>query len=199
MASEGWRVKNLLVVCVPAGARGPGSHILTRRSPGTGRCWCDNGVFGGLPAAGAGAVPAVLPGSLPPLSSPLVYSTVDSPQYVSARFDLWKVGWPILSDYPVLGSGINNAVVVSLKYPDPDGVFWKTSFHNFYLTTWIEIGIVGLGLFLATLAMASWLAFSLVQATDKRTGRPVELVVEYCRAGGAAWTVHAPHGRSPDR
>lgn len=97
----------------------------------------------------------------PILSAPLVYKYMSTrPEYVGARFSLWRVGWPILSDYAILGVGVNNAVVVSLTYPDPEGAFWKTSFHNFYLTTGIEIGLVGLGLFLVTLAMAGWVAFS---------------------------------------
>jgi O-antigen ligase len=104
------------------------------------------------------------------LSAPLVYKYMSTrPEYVSARFDLWKVGLPILWDYPVLGAGVNNAVVVSLNYPDPEGAFWKTSFHQFYLTTGIEIGLVGLGLFLATLAMAGWLAFSSFRPPKNQT------------------------------
>lgn len=81
------------------------------------------------------------------------------PEYISLRFDLWKVGLPIVYDHPVLGVGLNNAVAVGKTYDDPLGVFFGTSFHNFYITTSAEIGLVGLGLFIATFVGAGWCAF----------------------------------------
>ncbi len=33
-----------------------------------------------------------------------------------SRFDSWKAGWLIASDYPVLGAGVRNADLLSHRY-----------------------------------------------------------------------------------
>lgn len=90
------------------------------------------------------------------IASPLAYMyMLTRPKYFTFRPQLWDVGLPIVYDHPILGVGVNNATVVGYTYPDPWGVFWGTHFHNFYLTTAVEIGLVGLGLLLLMFFCAS--------------------------------------------
>lgn len=99
--------------------------------------------------------------------SPWIYKYMATrPEYFSLRFDLWKVGLPMVYDHPVLGVGLNNSVAVGTTYDDPLGVFFGTSFHNFYITTSAEIGLVGLGLFIATFIGAGWCAFRSFDVCD---------------------------------
>lgn len=100
-------------------------------------------------------------------ASPWAYAHLTTrPHYYDARFELWEVVIPMVQDHPILGVGANNSVVVGVDYPDPWKVFRGIPFHNFYLTTASEIGLVGLGLFLFTFAWAAWAAFRTFRVQD---------------------------------
>ena len=68
-------------------------------------------------------------------------------EYFYVRFPLWEMALSIISDHPIFGGGVNNAVIVGSQYPDPEYVFFGAHFHNHFLTTAVEIGIVGLILY----------------------------------------------------
>lgn len=101
-------------------------------------------------------------------ASPWAYAHLTTrPHYFDARFELWEIVLPIIYDHPILGVGVNNSVVVGMEYPDPWKVFHGIPFHNFYLTTASEIGLVGLALFLFTFAWAASSAFRAFRPHDE--------------------------------
>jgi O-antigen ligase len=79
----------------------------------------------------------------------------------SGREDLWRVGWRMVDDRPVLGVGAGNFGVSSVHYLLRPGstqrdkyiVVRQTVAHNIYLTVLAELGIVGLTLFVFILSI----------------------------------------------
>jgi putative inorganic carbon (hco3(-)) transporter len=77
----------------------------------------------------------------------------------SGREDLWRVGWRMISDRPLVGVGAGNFGVSSIHYLLRPGstqrdkyiVVRHTVAHNIYLTVLAELGIVGLTLFVLIL------------------------------------------------
>jgi len=80
----------------------------------------------------------------------------------SGRTDLWRVGWQIVQDQPVLGVGAGNFGEVSRRYLGEAGLLRRGDLifstanvpHNTYLGTWVELGLVGLVLLLAVLVFS---------------------------------------------
>ena len=74
------------------------------------------------------------------------------------RMAIWKFSWMMITDHPLLGSGIGTFKYNTLKYQAeffsqgdnrslyPYGIAHNT--HNEYLQIWAELGIIGLGIFL---------------------------------------------------
>jgi O-antigen ligase len=75
----------------------------------------------------------------------------------NGRSSLWKVGGRIWSDHPVAGVGLENYRVYAPRYVSGPGQLTFVNFiaerphvvHNVYLQTMVEVGLIGLGLFLA--------------------------------------------------
>jgi O-antigen ligase len=75
----------------------------------------------------------------------------------NGRADLWKVGWEISEDHPVVGVGVGNFRSVSPDYVRRPRELQFVDLiaerplvvHNAYLQTLTETGLVGLGLYLA--------------------------------------------------
>jgi len=80
----------------------------------------------------------------------------------SGRTDIWKVGWRLVEDNPVLGVGGGNFQVSSIHYLLVPGtirfdeyiVDLPTVAHNAYLQVLAETGIVGLVLFLVSIGVS---------------------------------------------
>jgi O-antigen ligase len=76
-----------------------------------------------------------------------------------ARLDLWTVGWRMVEDQPVRGLGAGQFNVSSVHYLlQPGAIGRGDAFigtpkvaHNTYLEVWVELGLVGLILFLSLL------------------------------------------------
>lgn len=67
-----------------------------------------------------------------------------------SRGPLNQLALRIIEDYPILGVGINNFAVVKNEYITPEfGGVWLSTVHNHYLRVWSEMGVVGLGLYIA--------------------------------------------------
>jgi O-antigen ligase len=71
----------------------------------------------------------------------------------SGRTVLWATGLKTLGEFGLLGGGLENQVRVYERFysprpTDPGGM----SAHNLYLSTWMELGIIGLGLLLMVIA-----------------------------------------------
>jgi hypothetical protein len=67
-----------------------------------------------------------------------------------ARFHLYRVGFNMVADRPILGVGLNNHIVEA-PYYDPESYIFPTPVHNQYLLTASEVGIPGLVFILAFL------------------------------------------------
>lgn len=77
----------------------------------------------------------------------------------SGRSDLWRVAWRIGETEPIVGIGLNNFVTRSQDFVREPGALRDVHLiverpvlvHNLYLQTWVETGIVGLGLFVVVI------------------------------------------------
>jgi O-antigen ligase len=75
----------------------------------------------------------------------------------NGRSDLWRVAWRIGETDPIVGIGLNNFVTRSQDFVREPGalrdvyliVEHPVLVHNLYLQTYVETGVVGLGLLLA--------------------------------------------------
>ena len=85
----------------------------------------------------------------------------------SGRSDIWKVGWRMVEDKPVIGVGSGNFNIASIHYLlVAPGAIERDEFivdtpkvaHNSYLQVLAELGIVGLALFLSIIGFAIWCA-----------------------------------------
>jgi O-antigen ligase len=89
-----------------------------------------------------------------------VGSTVTGEDSTGAgRTEIWKVGFEALERFGILGAGLDNFTEVhSLKVASAGG---GRGAHNMYLSVWVELGGIGLGLMLAALGshfLAVWRA-----------------------------------------
>ena len=75
----------------------------------------------------------------------------------NGRSSLWVVGGRIWKDHPITGVGLDNYRVFAPRYVSGPGELTFVNFiaerphvvHNVYLQTMVEVGLIGLGLFLA--------------------------------------------------
>lgn len=99
------------------------------------------------------------------------YAENDTTSSMGKRMAMWKGGWSLALDAPVLGYGIQNratAMTESLRRTSASELFKLGHFHNFILTAMIDGGIVVvLGLF-ATLLAPLYYAFAVRQPGGDR-------------------------------
>jgi O-antigen ligase len=87
------------------------------------------------------------------------------------RFEIWKVGWQIFSDAPIQGHGFNSFSQEFRPYYDDSGltgsfhVAESKHAHNAYVQLATELGLIGLGVFIA---MAMNLFYRAVQLLKYR-------------------------------
>lgn len=102
----------------------------------------------------------------------------------TGRTDIWRIGGRMVSSHPVRGVGSGNFQLSSVHYllQNP-GVVRFDYFvdhpkvaHNTYLHVLAELGLVGLGLFLAIIGFAATCAFRAVQVFTKAGDRDMELL-----------------------
>jgi O-antigen ligase len=102
----------------------------------------------------------------------------------SGREDLWRVGWRMVNDRPVLGVGAGNFGVSSIHYLLRPGstqrddyiVVRHTVAHNIYLTVLAELGIVGLTLFVIILSTCLRCALLAARAFAARGDPAMEML-----------------------
>src|SRR5918995_1476809 len=78
----------------------------------------------------------------------------------TGRTDIWTVGWRMVEDEPLRGVGAGNFPIASIHYLLEPGALLRDDFivdnpkvaHNTYLNVLAELGVVGLGLFMAVIA-----------------------------------------------
>jgi O-antigen ligase len=72
----------------------------------------------------------------------------------SGRLYVWQASLASLKEFGIVGAGLANFQSVYAQYAGEAGRFfakWVDNAHNIYLTTWVELGIVGLVLLLMAL------------------------------------------------
>jgi O-antigen ligase len=103
----------------------------------------------------------------------------------SGRSDIWKVGWRMVEDKPVIGVGSGNFNVSSIHYllVSP-GAIERDEFivdtpkvaHNTYLQILAELGIIGLALFLSIIGFAIWCALRAARWFGRAGDSQMEIV-----------------------
>lgn len=73
------------------------------------------------------------------------------------RLAFYKDGFKVIKDYPILGTGGGGWLTLYQMYQS--SLYWTTQAHNYFLQMWIEVGIVGLGLFIASLLLLVYKLF----------------------------------------
>jgi O-antigen ligase len=102
------------------------------------------------------------------VASPDVREHVSSVGSGTGRTDLWTVAWRMVEDHPIRGVGAGNFTVSSPKYLllEPGTIANGRYFladkpkvtHNSYLEVWVELGLVGLALYVLIVGFCLWCA-----------------------------------------
>jgi O-antigen ligase len=103
----------------------------------------------------------------------------------SGRSDIWKIGWRMVEDKPVIGVGSGNFPISSIHYLlVKPGAIERDEFiidtpkvaHNSYLQVLAELGMVGLVLFLSIIGFAIWSALQAAQWFARVGDNQMEIV-----------------------
>ena len=125
-----------------------------------------NGEFGGRFAVrprlkamlGAGLLFAVV--ALAYLTIPRFHSEDATANRGTGRVDIWHAAWAGWEQHPVLGLGAGNFIKQSddllsstpgVQLDPYSDLFYGIKVHNAYLEPWVELGPIGLGLYVAVL------------------------------------------------
>jgi O-antigen ligase len=88
------------------------------------------------------------------------------PEATKSRIYLTKVGLNMVTDQPILGTGLNNHMIAKSDYDPQDfGIFYHPV-HNFYLVIASEVGIPGLVFYLGFLILTCTLALRAARDND---------------------------------
>jgi O-antigen ligase len=101
----------------------------------------------------------------------------------TGRTDLWRVGWRMVQDRPVLGVGAGNYAQASLRYLLRPGQLSRSDLiastpkvaHNTYLHVLAELGIFGASAFLGLVAFAISCALRAARAFERSRDGPMEI------------------------
>src|SRR5690606_30831287 len=86
-----------------------------------------------------------------------------------ARIAFYKDAFKVIKDYPILGTGGGGWLTLYQMYQSY--LYWTTQAHNYFLQMWIEVGTVGLGLFIASILVLVYKLFKLYRATESENKR----------------------------
>jgi len=81
-----------------------------------------------------------------------------------ARMNFYRDSFKVIKDYPILGTGGGGWVTLYQMYQSY--LYWTTQAHNYFLQMWIEIGIVGLGMFVVLLLGLVYVGFNNYRKSD---------------------------------
>lgn len=101
-----------------------------------------------------------------PLVDTAIYERVFDPSMYTAkgsstlriRLTYWRAGWEVIQDHWLLGRGLGN----ELEVPQHVKMKWvpaRTSVHNVYLNTLIELGVVGFAIFFCFVGLLLYQSF----------------------------------------
>ena len=109
-------------------------------------------LFRGVLLAGAVAGALVL-WQLPFVGLRIKYFLVDPAHTLFGRFHIWSATLRMLRDHPVFGAGLNAYQTAMAPYRAADAYQVAEPYpHNIVLTTWTELGLLGLAAFVYILA-----------------------------------------------
>ena len=102
----------------------------------------------------------------------------------SGREDMWRVGWRMVLDNPAIGVGAGNYPERAADYLLRPGASERDTYildekkvaHNVYLTVLSELGVVGLTIFLALIALSLRAAWRAAEVFAQRGDTTLELV-----------------------
>ena len=102
----------------------------------------------------------------------------------TGRGDIWTVGWRMVEDNSLKGVGAGNFPIASIHYLIEPGAIVRDDFiidhpkvaHNTYLDMLAELGVVGLGLFLAIIGFSLWCAIRAIGFAERAEDRQVEVI-----------------------
>ncbi|MDF2545681.1 MAG: hypothetical protein K0R93_579 [Anaerosolibacter sp.] len=86
---------------------------------------------------------------------------------MEARFSFYKDAFKILKDYPLFGAGGGAWATLYFKYQSY--MYWSTQAHNFFLQLLLEIGTIGMLIFLAFLGTIGYHLFKNIRKTEDST------------------------------
>ncbi|MFA5523147.1 MAG: O-antigen ligase family protein [Tissierellales bacterium] len=86
-----------------------------------------------------------------------------------ARIAFYKDAFKVIKDYPILGAGGGGWVTLYQMYQSYS--YSTTQAHNYFLQMWIEVGIVGLGLFVASMLVLVYKLLKSYRATESENKR----------------------------
>ncbi|QYJ15076.1 hypothetical protein Rxycam_00888 [Rubrobacter xylanophilus DSM 9941] len=107
---------------------------------------------------------------------------VQSEQTWSGRWSIWMGALQVISAHPLLGVGAGNFAYAAIDYSTMIAAFsaergeFAGVAHNMFLSVASQLGLVGLALFLGTLALASGMAARLAQEEDLGVGLALGLI-----------------------
>ncbi len=128
----------------------------------------------------------------------------------NGRSSLWVVGGRIFKDHPIVGVGLENYRVYAPRYVSGPGQLTFVNFiaerphvvHNVYLQTMVEVGLVGLGLFLAIILSSLAAAHARRAEVREQGGHGLGGVLQGCVRGAAGrahrLVLHLQRQRVPD-
>ena len=108
-----------------------------------------------------------------------------SEQGSAGRADAWRIAFEMAQDHPLVGVGLNNYPIVQARYVTGTvnltdiQLFRELSLaaHNTYLQIWSELGLVGLALLFAVLALTVLSAARSLRGVDPDRDQTVDRLV----------------------
>lgn len=102
----------------------------------------------------------------------------------TGRIDIWTVGWRMVEANPVRGVGAGNFQVSSVHYLLEPGTIRRSDFivdtpkvaHNIYLQVLVDLGVVGLVLFLAVIGFSLWATWRAARLFMRQGDERMELM-----------------------
>jgi len=102
----------------------------------------------------------------------------------TGRTDIWRVGWRMVQDQPVLGVGVGNFQTASIHYLLEPGGIERDEFivdrplvaHNTYLHVLAELGVIGLVAFVLIIFLSLRSALRAAWVFGSRGEREMELL-----------------------
>ena len=118
------------------------------------------------------------------VASPAVRAHVSTVGSGTGRTDLWQVGWRMVEQNPIQGVGAGNFPVSSVHYLLQPGALAEGSYfigtpkvaHNSYLEVWVELGLVGLTLFVFILGFCLYSALRAIGAFARQGDVQMEMI-----------------------